>query len=161
MQETFNKLIRHQFPMHSFFSCDALSHSLQDSNASLKVKTTKAKGVELHFLTHNTLGLRRACWSSSMRTKTNDKRVNHSLSHGLTQTKQQVDQCIVKAFLCAPMNHGHIQTHKTHHGLDLGQAITFPPNRIFVSSHETCTQMSFCLWTPKLGISKFSKLRLL
>jgi hypothetical protein len=75
--------------MHSFFSCDALSHSLQDSNASLKVKTTKAKGVEVHFLTHNALGLRGACWSSGMRIETNDKWVNHS--HRFTQTKQQVD----------------------------------------------------------------------
>jgi len=47
------------------------------------------------------------------------------------------------------MNHGQTRTHKTHHGPNLGEAITFPLIVYFVPSHETSTQMSICLGTPK------------
>jgi hypothetical protein len=40
----------------------------------------------------------------------------------------------------------------------LGQATTFPLIIFFVLGHMANTQMSFCLGTPKLGISKFLKL---
>jgi hypothetical protein len=59
---------------------------------SLKMKTTKEEEVERYSLTRNTWGgggFRRPCWSFGMGTKTNDKRVNYS--HGLAQTKQQID----------------------------------------------------------------------
>jgi hypothetical protein len=49
----------------------------------------------------------------------------------------------------AQANHGQTQIHKTHHDLDLGEAITFPLIIYFVSGHETSTQMSFCLGSPK------------
>jgi hypothetical protein len=84
MQKTFNKVIVLQFPMYSFFSCDALSYSLQNSNANLKMKTEK-KGVEVHFLVFNTSGVKGACWSFGMKIETSDKWVNHS--HEPTQTK--------------------------------------------------------------------------
>ncbi len=41
-------------------------------------------------------------------------------------------------------NHGQTRTHKTHHGPDLGEAITFPLIVFSVPGHRTCTQMSFC-----------------
>ncbi len=47
-----------------------------------------------------------------------------------------------------------------HRGLDLGEAITFPLILFFVINHGGCIQMSFCLKTPKLGVSKFPKLGL-
>jgi hypothetical protein len=50
----------------------------------------------------------------------------------------------------ARMNHGQTQTHKTHHGLDLGLATTFPLIVFSMSSHGGSTQMSFCPRTPKL-----------
>jgi hypothetical protein len=56
-------------------------------NASSKVKTTKEEGVEMRSLVCNTLGIRKACLSSGIGTKKNDKWVNYS--HGPTQTKQQ------------------------------------------------------------------------
>jgi len=40
------------------------------------------------------------------------------------------------------------QIHKTHHGLDLGEAITFPLIVYFVPGYGTSTQMSFCFETP-------------
>jgi hypothetical protein len=61
----------------------------------------------------------------------------------------------------ARMNHGHTWTHKTHHGPNLGEATTFPLILFSVISHKGCTQMSFCLGIPKLGVPKFSKLGLL
>jgi hypothetical protein len=66
----------------------------------------------------------------------------------------------------ARTSHGHTQTHKTHHGPDLGEVTTFPLIVFSMFSHGHCIQMSFCLGTPKLGIPKleahnfFSNLRL-
>jgi hypothetical protein len=51
---------------------DAPPNSLKDSNVSLMVKTMK-EGVRVHFLTHDTSRVRRACWSSKMGIKMNDK----------------------------------------------------------------------------------------
>jgi hypothetical protein len=47
-------------------------------------------------------------------------------------------------------SHGQTQIHKTHHGLDLGEAISFPIIVFSMLGHETSTQMSFCPETPKL-----------
>jgi hypothetical protein len=49
----------------------------------------------------------------------------------------------------ATTNHGQTQTHKTHHGLDLGEVTTFPLLVYFVLGHETSTQIAFCPRTPK------------
>jgi hypothetical protein len=46
----------------------------------------------------------------------------------------------------ARTNHGHTWTHKTHHGLNLGEATTFPLIVYFVPSHGISTQMAFCPW---------------
>jgi hypothetical protein len=47
------------------------------------------------------------------------------------------------------MNHMQTQTHKTHHGLDLGEATTFPLIVYFAPLHKAHIQMAFCLGTPK------------
>jgi hypothetical protein len=57
-------------------------------------------------------------------------------------------------------NHGQTQIHKTHHGLNLGEAITFPLIIFFVPSHGANTQKSFCPRTLNLRVSKFLKFRL-
>ncbi len=73
--------------------------SLMDSTTSPKMKTTKGKGVGACFLTCNILGVEgRACWSSGMETKKIDEQINYS--HGLAQTKQQVDNVYLKHFWC-------------------------------------------------------------
>jgi hypothetical protein len=51
----------------------------------------------------------------------------------------------------ARTNHGQTRTHKTHHGPDLREAITFPLIVFYVLGHGACTQMLVCLGTPKLG----------
>jgi len=58
----------------------------------------------------------------------------------------------------ARISHRQTQTHKTHHGLDLGEATTFPFIILSMLGHGACTQMSFCPGTPKLGILKFLEL---
>ncbi len=50
---------------------------------------------------------------------------------------------------------------RTNHGLDLGEATTFPLIILSMHSHKAYTQMSFYPRTFKLGVSKFMKLRLL
>jgi hypothetical protein len=42
----------------------------------------------MRSLAHNTLGVRRVCWHSRMKTRMSDKQVNYS--HRLAQNKQQV-----------------------------------------------------------------------
>jgi hypothetical protein len=39
------------------YNINAPPHSLKDSNASPKVKTIKEKGIGVHSLMHNTLGV--------------------------------------------------------------------------------------------------------
>jgi hypothetical protein len=58
------------------------------------------------------------------------------------------------------MSHKHKQIYKTHHGLDLKEATTFPFILFFMISHKGYTQMSFCLGTPNLEVLKFLKLTL-
>ncbi len=52
------------------------------------------------------------------------------------------------SILGARMSHWQIQTHKTHHGLDLGEATTFPFIVYYVLLHETHIQMAFWFGTP-------------
>jgi hypothetical protein len=54
----------------------------------------------------------------------------------------------LNAFGARP-NHGQTRTHKTHHGLDLGEDTIFPLTIYFVPGHEISTQMSFCAETSK------------
>jgi hypothetical protein len=41
-------------------------------------------------------------------------------------------------------NHKQIQTHKTHHGPNLGESTTFPLIVYFVPIHKAHIQMTFC-----------------
>jgi hypothetical protein len=49
-------------------------------------------------------------------------------------------------------------THKTHHGPNLGEAITFSFIVYFVLFHKAHIQMAFCLGDSQMGVSKFSQL---
>jgi hypothetical protein len=49
----------------------------------------------------------------------------------------------------ARTNYEQIQTHKTHHGPDLGEATTFSLIVYYVLLHEAHIQMAFCPGTPK------------
>jgi len=47
-------------------------------------------------------------------------------------------------------SHKQIWTHKTHHDLNLGGAITFPLIIYIVAGHKTSVQMAFCPGSPKI-----------
>jgi hypothetical protein len=81
-----------------------------------------------------------------MGTRKNDK---HQL---LTRTyTNQTTSWLVRSLNAfgARMSHEQTRIHKTHHGMDLGEATTFPLIVYFVPSHGTSTQMTFCFGTPK------------
>ncbi len=70
------------------------------------------------------------------------------------QTNQQVGHDIIGAPLVlrrAIGDHRRPRTHKTHHGLDSGEATTFPHIVLFAPLHEAYIQMTFCPRTPKGG----------
>jgi hypothetical protein len=91
------------------------------------------------------IGGRRACRSSEMGTRKNDK---HQL---LTRTYTNQTSWLMHSLgtFGVRMSHGQPQTHKTHHGPDLREATTFPLIVYSVPGHGTNTQMTFCLGTPK------------
>jgi hypothetical protein len=69
---------------------DTPSNSLKDSNASPKMKTTDKmktteEGVGARSVAHNTFGVRGACWSFRMGTRTSDKHVNYSYQSAQTK----------------------------------------------------------------------------
>jgi hypothetical protein len=91
-------------------------------------------------------GGRRACWSSRMGIRKSDK---HQL---LTRTcTNQTTSWLVHNLniFGARKNHRQTQTHKTHHGPDLGEAITFLLIVYFVPLHKAHIQMAFCPGIPK------------
>jgi hypothetical protein len=47
------------------------------------------------------------------------------------------------------MSHKRPQTHKTHHGLDLGEATTFPHIVYYAPPRGSGIRMAFCPMTPK------------
>jgi hypothetical protein len=104
---------------------------------------------------------RRACCSSGMGTKKSDKWVDYSHRPAQNQTTSWLMHSW--NIFGAWTNHGQTQIHKihkTHHSPNLGEATTFPLTVLFVPSHGPCTQMSFCLGTPKLGVLKYGLPRL-
>ncbi len=81
-------------------------------------------------------------------------------SNSITHTDlHKLNNKLVNAYLKhfgAQMKHGQTQIHKIHkihHGLNLGEATTFPLIVYFVLGHRTSTQMSFCFGIPKCGVS--------
>jgi len=106
-------------------------HSLKDSNVSIKMKTTE-KGFGVCSLVCSISrvkgcvgvlrwGLKRVT-NRSLFTRTCINQTTSWLMHGWN-------------IFDAWMNQGHTQIHKTHHGLDLKEAITFPLIVFFVISH--------------------------
>jgi hypothetical protein len=81
-----------------------------------------------------------------MGTRKNDK--HQLLTQTCTNQTTSWLVCNLSAF-GARANHGQTRTHKTHHGLHLKEATTFPLIVYYVPGHGTNTQMSFCPETPK------------
>jgi hypothetical protein len=99
-------------------------------------------------------GVRELCWNSRMGIRSSDKEVNYS--HCTNQTTSWLMRSW--STFGARTSHEQTRTHKIHNDLDLGEATTFPLIVFFVFGHESCTQISFCPKTPKLGVPKFLKL---
>ncbi len=86
------------------------------------------------------------CWSSKMRLK----RMTRNQSLTPTCTNQTTSWLMHSwSIFGAKTSHGQTQTHKTHHGPDLGETTTFLLIVYSVPSHRTNTQMTFCLGTSK------------
>ncbi len=91
-------------------------------------------------------GGRRACCSSKMGLgRITSKSITHTDLHKPNKNWLMQNQ----STFGAQMNHEQTPTHKTHHGLDLGEATTFPLIVLFVLGHGVNTQMAFCPETPK------------
>ncbi len=142
----------------SMWIIDTPPNSLMDSIASLKSENNRRIKSWGTLLNLQHFGGRVACWSPRMGDRNSDKQVNYS--HGLAKIKQQIGSCVVGAFLVHGRATCKHEFTKTHHGLDLGEATTFPRIVFYVFGHGACIPMSFCSGTPKLGVLKFSKLGL-
>jgi hypothetical protein len=112
---------------------DMFPTSFIDSNGSLIVKITKEQEVGARSLPRSTLGDRGACWSSGMRTRKSDK--HHLLTRTCTnQTTSWLMHSL--SIFGVRTSHRKTRTHKTHHGLDLGEVTTFPLIVYFLPLHE-------------------------
>ncbi len=81
-----------------------------------------------------------------MRTRKSDK---HQLLTG-TYTNQTTSWLMHSlSTFSARTSHKQIRTHTTHHGPNLGEAITFPLIVYYVFLHDAHIQMAFCPETPK------------
>jgi hypothetical protein len=82
-------------------------------------------------------------------TRKNEKQTNHSHEPAHNQTTSW----LVHSWniFGVKTRHGQTQTHKTHHGPDLGEATTFPLIVYSMPLHEAHIQMTFCPETPKWG----------
>ncbi len=67
----------------------------------------------------------------------------------LHQTNLQVGQFTFWSTFSAKISHGQLQTHKTDHGPNSGEATTFPHIVFFMPPCDTHIQMVFCPMTPK------------
>ncbi len=65
------------------------------------------------------------------------------------QTNQQVGQFTFWSTFSARTSRGQPWTHKAHHGLDSGEATTFPHIVFSMSLRDTYIRMTFCLGTLK------------
>jgi hypothetical protein len=118
-----------------FFPSDVLPSSLIDSNVSLKWKQRKNKELGTRSLA-STLGVE-GCARALRWDWEEWKALNHS--HGPTQN--QTTSWLVHSWSTfgVKTSHEQTQTHKTHHGPDLGEATTFPLIIYFVPGHKTNT----------------------
>ncbi len=111
---------------------DAPPLSLKDSNVSLKVKTTKEKGIKVWSLTCNTLGVEGCAgvpkWGLG-------RMIRGSIIH--KDLHKQKTNMLMHSWSTfgAWTNHGHTQTHKTHHGPNLKEATNLPLIIFFVINH--------------------------
>jgi hypothetical protein len=118
---------------------------LIDSNVNLN-ETVEEQKIGACSLAHSTLRGRGACRSSEMGLGRMTS-INHS--HGFAQNQTTSWLVHNLSTFGVRMNHGQTRTYKIHHGLDLGEATTFPLIVYFVPLHEAHIQMAFYPKIPK------------
>jgi hypothetical protein len=113
---------------------------------ALVSKTTELWGLEGMFPSLNTKRGRRACWSSRM-----GLRRGTSFNYLLEPTSNQPTSWLVRILetFGARTSHEQFWTHKTYHGLDSGETITFPHIVLFALLRGTHIRMAFCPETFK------------
>jgi hypothetical protein len=118
-----------------------------DSIVSLKVKTTKGKGVGTRSLVRSTSRVEGRV--GAPRWDYDEWKAGQLFTWIYTN---QTTSWLVHSWSTfhARMSHGQTWIHKIHHGLDLGEATTFSLIILFVPSHKASTQMSFCSKTRNL-----------
>jgi hypothetical protein len=126
---------------------DAPLNSLMDSTTSPKLKTTKGKGIGARSLTPNILGVERHVGAPGW-----DYNEQQAIQLFTQTCTNEITNWLVqsRSIFVARTSHKQTQTHKTHHGLDLGEATTFPLIVYFVFGHRANTQMSFCHGSPEI-----------
>jgi hypothetical protein len=82
---------------------------------------------------------------------------NYSLTRTCTKPNNKLVSALSKHF-GARMSHGRLWTHKTHHGLNLGETTTFPLIVYFALLLEAHIQMVFYPGTPILPRLEFPRL---
>jgi hypothetical protein len=143
-----------------FFFClyNAPPSSLMDSMQVQKWRHWKEKELGA-FPDSQHFGGRRACWSSRMGIRKINKQLNHS--HGPTQTKQRLGQCIAGALLM------HRRATSKHKFIWLTMAQTWrkpPPSPLYYTLCLATRPTPKCHFVPglpsgspkipKIGISK-------
>jgi hypothetical protein len=112
-----------------------------DSTSSPKMKIMKEKGIGACSLARSTSGVEGH--AGAPRSGLGRLTSNQLLTR--TFTNQTTSWLIRNSNIFgAQTNHEQIWTHKTHHGLDLGEAIAFPLTLYFMSGYRNNTHMSFC-----------------
>jgi hypothetical protein len=128
---------------------------LNGLKCQFKVKTSDGQRVGACSLARNTFGGRGACWSSGMGTRKSDKQVNYSYEPAQT-TQQVATSWLVRSYniFGARTSHRQIRIHNIHHGLDLGEATTFPLIVFFVPDHGPTLKCHFIsglqIWSPEI-----------
>jgi hypothetical protein len=129
-------------------------NSLKDSNVNPKVKTME-EGVGVRSLVHST------SWGKKgvLKLQDGDKGDWQACQLFISIYTNQITSWLVhnSIYFGAWMNHGHTQTHKIHHNLNLGKATTFFYKLFFMIHHETTPKWHFSR-NSKLGVSQFLKL---
>jgi hypothetical protein len=116
-----------------------------DPTTSPKVRQRKDRELGV-FPNSQHFASKGACWSSGMGLG----RMISNQSFTWTCTNQTTSWLMhSKNTFGARMSHRQTRTPKTHHGVDLGEATTFPLIVYSMSSHMTNTQMPFCPKIPK------------
>jgi hypothetical protein len=115
------------------------------------MKTIKEQGVRARSLARSTLGVEGRVGAPGW-----DYENWQALTHSHKPAQNQTTSWLVHSWSTfgARTIHGQTRTHKTHHGLDLGEATTFPLIVYYVPLYEAHIQMAFYQKLAKLGLSQ-------